>query len=223
MTDLTVLAVALRGLLGPGIGVGVTDPGGPTAPLWPEEAPAMARAVPKRWLEFAAGRHAVRVAMAELGLPLTAIPMGNDRAPVWPKDLVGSIAHCDTACIAVVAHQGHTRAIGVDIEPATPLAADLWETVCTLTERTWLDRQPATDRGILAKLIFSAKESVYKAIYPLTGQVIGFEEVEISCELNHTEFSAYLQNTTGLAQLPEHLTGQNFLGSGHIISVTKFI
>ena len=185
--SLPALAEALRGLLGPGIGVGVTDPTAPGGALWDAETPAIARAVAKRRLEFTAGRVAARAAMADLGLPPAAIPMGEDRAPVWPAGLTGSITHCRTACIAAVAPLGAMRSIGLDIEEATPLAPDLWDTVLTPDERTWLAARPEADRGLLAKRIFSAKEAFYKAQYPLSGRVLGFGEVEVLPELETFE------------------------------------
>jgi 4'-phosphopantetheinyl transferase EntD len=145
--------------------------------LWEGESAAVARAIPKRRTEFAAGRSAARAAMAEIGLAARAIPQGNDRAPLWPAGLVGSIAHCDACCIAAVAMQEHYAALGVDVEPATPLASDLFEVICTPAERAWLDDQP--DPGLMAKVIFSAKEAVYKAQYPLTGKMIGFDAVTL--------------------------------------------
>ncbi len=180
MTDLAALGQALRGLLGPGIGIGVADPAAPEGVLWPQEESATARMVDKRRREFTAGRTAARAAMADLGLPPAPVPMCPDRAPLWPEGLTGSIAHCTTACIAAVAPLDQVRSIGLDIEEATPLAPDLWDTVLTPGERSWLDTCPPNDRGLLAKRIFSAKEAVYKAQYPLTGVVLGFEDVEIS-------------------------------------------
>ena len=168
------LRAALRAMLGPDVGIGITDPRAPSQPLWPDERPAMARAIPKRLAEFTAGRQAARAAMADLGLPPAAIPMGDDRAPIWPAGLAGSIAHTDDICIAVIS-QSH-ESIGVDVEPATPLDRDLWDTVCTAEELGWLQTQP--DPGLAAKMIFCSKEAVYKAQYPLTGRVIGFEDVQ---------------------------------------------
>ncbi len=182
MTDLAALGQALRGLLGPGIGIGVANPAAPGGMLWPQEVPATVRMVDKRRREFTAGRTAARAAMADLGLPPAPVPMAPDRAPLWPEGLTGSIAHCATACIAAVAPLDQVRSIGLDIEEATPLAPDLWDTVLTLGERNWLQTQPAADRGLLAKRIFSAKEAVYKAQYPLTGAMIDFQEVEIEPE-----------------------------------------
>lgn len=169
------IAEALRAMLGPAVGIGITDPADAIDDLWDAESAAMARAIPKRRYEFAAGRRAARAAMVDLGLPETAIPQGPDRAPIWPAGLTGSIAHCDQVCIAAVS-QSH-RSIGIDIEPATPLADDLIPLICTAAEQAWL---PASGRGHVAKQIFSAKEAVYKAQYPLTGRIIGFDDLNLS-------------------------------------------
>lgn len=170
------ISAALRDMLGPLVGVAVTDPTAPADDLPPALAAAMVRAVPKRRAEFAAGRRAVRAAMADIGLPPADIAQGADRAPIWPAGLSGSIAHCDRACIAAVS-AAHPS-IGIDIEPATPLDADLIPVICTPAEQAWLARQ--ADAGLAAKMIFSAKEAVYKAQYPLTGQVIGFDAVTLT-------------------------------------------
>jgi 4'-phosphopantetheinyl transferase EntD len=170
------IRAALQNMLGPNVGIGVTDPKAAGA-LWPEETAAIARAIPKRRAEFAAGRHAARSAMVELGRAPCAIPQGPDRAPLWPAGLSGSIAHCDECCIAAVAYKKDYQTLGLDIEPATALAPDLTDIICTKPERDWLANLP--DPGLAAKMIFSAKEAVYKAQYPLTGKVIGFDEVTL--------------------------------------------
>lgn len=168
---------ALERLLGPHVGIGVTDPRASPADLWPEEAAALSRAVPKRLAEYAAGRRAARQAMGELGLPAAAILNANDRAPIWPEGLSGSIAHCDDCCIAAVAKESTYRALGIDLEPAKPLDADLIPTICSQTEQDWAAGQ--ADPGLAAMTIFCAKEAIYKAQYPLTGQVIGYDAVTV--------------------------------------------
>ncbi|WP_084354168.1 4'-phosphopantetheinyl transferase family protein [Primorskyibacter flagellatus] len=188
MTDLPALAAALRACVGPGIGVGVTDPRGMSAPLFAEEAEATRKMVEKRHREFAAGRAAARAAMAELSLPPVAIPMGADRAPIWPEGLCGSISHCAGAAVAVVAPLDRAATLGIDIEDDTPLDADLWPDILTPQEVDWLMCQPEPTRGRHAKAIFSAKEAVYKAQYPLTGRVLGFDAVFLTP--NSTEFQA---------------------------------
>lgn len=172
----TTIKAALRDMLGPFVGVGVTDPQASADDVSPDLAVAVARAIPKRRAEFAAGRRAVRVAMADLGLPPTDVAQGADRAPVWPDGLTGSIAHCDTACIAAVSAT-HTS-LGIDIEPATPLDGDLWDIICTAPEQAWITTQ--ANAGLAAKMVFSAKEAVFKAQYPITGRMIGFEAVTLN-------------------------------------------
>lgn len=182
---------ALRAVLGPDIGIGFTDPREKTADLWPQEQAAIVRAIPKRQHEFAAGRRAARQAMAELGLPPAEIAAGQDRAPIWPAGLTGSIAHCETHCIAVLS-QTH-RSIGIDIEPGLPLDADLIPIVCTAQELLWLHDYPAHERGLVAKRIFCAKEAVYKAQYPVIGQVIGFDALIVRLNRDDTFDVIWLQ------------------------------
>lgn len=203
MTHLPALAAALRACVGPGIGVGVTDPRGVSAPLFAEEAEATRKMVEKRHREFAAGRAAARAAMADLSLPPVAIPMGHDRAPIWPEGLCGSISHCAGAAVALVAPLDRAATLGIDIEDDTPLDADLWPDILTAQEVDWLMRQPEPARGRHAKAIFSAKEAVYKAQYPLTGRMLRFQDVVIHA--GSEVFSADLpdRHVTGLCPVAE--------------------
>lgn len=212
MTDLPTLAAALRACVGPGIGVGVTDPRGVSDPLFAEETAATRKMVEKRHREFAAGRAAARAAMADLGLPPVAIPMGHDRAPVWPEGLCGSISHCAGAAVALVAHHDTATTLGIDIEDDTPLDADLWPDILTSQEVDWLMRQPEPTRGRHAKAIFSAKEAVYKAQYPLTGRMLSFGDITV--RLNPPVFHASLAFDS--ASLPDMIPG-------HILWIKSFV
>jgi len=99
--------------------------------LFPEELQAMARATPARRYEFALGRRCAREALALLGGPRVAIPVGRFRDPVWPFGYVGSITHCRGFCAAAAARTppGNSscgiRGIGLDSEPAMPLPEEL--------------------------------------------------------------------------------------------------
>ena len=183
------LAAALRRKLGPNVGIALRHPaeGGD---LWPEERDAVARAIPKRQREYAAGRHAARAALAEVGVTPMAIPMRPDRSPVWPSGYIGSIAHCDSCCIALAASLTDHPALGVDIEPTGQLEPDLIPVICTPEERHWL--AGTANPGFAALQIFSAKEAIYKAQYPQTGAVIGFDAVTISLAGDSFTFSSPL-------------------------------
>jgi len=173
------IAAALRDLLDTTAGIAVTDPAA-ASPLWPQEAAAIAKAIPRRLTEFAAGRRAARSALAQLGLPPTAIPQAPDRAPIWPSGVTGSISHCARCCVAVAAQRTDYETLGVDVTPATPLDPDLIALVCTPVEHRWVTTQPQPH--LAAKLIFCAKEAVYKAQYQLTGKVIGFHAVSLKID-----------------------------------------
>lgn len=180
MTDLPALAAALRAALGPRIGVGVANPQTTRPALHAQEIAATARMTGTRRREFTAGRSAARAAMAALGLPACPVPMDPDRAPRWPKGLCGSISHTRTAAVALVSREADAPGLGVDIEEDTPLEADLWNTVLTATEQAWLAGFSAPDQGRIAKAVFSAKEALYKAQYPLTGQMLTFHDVQLA-------------------------------------------
>lgn len=166
---------ALRADLGAQAGIGITDPREQTEDLWPQERTAILRAVPKRRCEFAAGRRAARLAMADCGLPPMAIPAGPQRAPLWPAGVAGSIAHCADLCIAAISTTH--RSLGIDIEADSPLDPDLIPIICTKQEREWLATNPD---DITAKQIFCLKEAIYKAQYPLTGRVIDFHALSVT-------------------------------------------
>ena len=179
MSALDALRQQVQGYVGPKVGVGVTDPTRLAADLDPAEAVATTRMIDKRLREFSAGRSAVRRAMQAIDLVPKPVPMAPDRSPCWPADVIGSISHCSNAAMAIVARHGTMRALGVDLEEAEPLDPDLWDTVLTPAER---DR---IDDGLAAKRIFCAKEAVYKAQFPITGQILGFDDVVVTLKGDH--------------------------------------
>jgi 4'-phosphopantetheinyl transferase EntD len=184
------LTGALEGLAGSGVAVAIREIVAPADPLWPAEQIAMARALPARLAEFSAGRAAARAAIRHLGLPPTAIPVGPDRAPIWPAGVVGSISHTAGVCAAIVAQVGAIHGIGVDLEPNEPLDTDLWAEVCGDDELEWLAGLPKAQRGQAARLIFSAKECTYKCIYPQVRTVLGFDAIAILPDLAGGGFAA---------------------------------
>lgn len=196
------LAQALRGLLPGNIAVAAADPreGGE---LWPGEV--LPGAVPARLAEFAAGRSTIRRAMAALGLEPAAIPIGPDRAPVWPAGVTGSVTHTAEACLAAVGRSADFAALGIDMEPEAAVARDLWPEICTAAERAALSRLPETDQRWHATLIFCAKEAAYKAQYMLSRRLIGFEALTV--EVTRASFTA-----TFTAEAPPFAKGARLAG-----------
>ncbi len=150
------------------------------APLYPEEQRIVARAVDKRRREFTAVRACARHAMTTLGIPPAPVLPDAPGAPQWPPGLIGSMTHCHGYRAAALAHATDLASLGIDAEPHAPLPDGLLPSVALPTERERLThlhtRQPAIHWD---RLLYSAKESVYKAWFPLTGQWLDFEEADI--------------------------------------------
>lgn len=138
------------------------------------------RAVEKRRMEYLAGRAMAQAAMALLEHPPTPVITQAGRAPLWPKGLSGSISHARGRCACLLSRDT-THSFGVDTESIASgqsLNAILAETL-NATERdriTQGPRPPATN----ATLTFSAKETLFKALYPQVGRFFGFDAAELT-------------------------------------------
>lgn len=157
---------------------GCTGPAPPAFPLEQETARGFA---PGRRREFLWGRHYAREALARLGVAAEALARTPDRSLRWPVGTVGSISHCHGFCVAAAARQRDIVALGLDVECATPLPSSLHASICTDAELA----QAATalgDTGRAAKLLFSVKESVYKAYAPATRSFLRFLDVVVAID-----------------------------------------
>jgi 4'-phosphopantetheinyl transferase EntD len=162
----------------------------PDAELLPEEQTQLGRAVESRIREFATARACARRALAALGLPPDPILRGAGREPVWPEGVVGSITHCRGYRAAAVALRRDVVTIGIDAEPDETMPDGVVGRVLLAEERGWLEQAPA---GVhWDRLIFSAKESVYKAWFPLTRRRLDFDQAAITLDPGSGTFSARL-------------------------------
>ncbi len=165
--------------------IAVEARGDGAAALLPAEQAMVARAVEKRRAEFATGRACAREALARLGVAAAPILAGERGEPIWPEATVGSITHCDGYRAATVAHSEDILAIGIDAEPAKPLPPGLLGDVARREEEPWLRQLAAAEPSIAwDRLLFSAKESVYKTWFPLARRWLGFEDASLAIELD---------------------------------------
>lgn len=149
-------------------------------PLYPEEEAVVARAVDKRRREFTAVRSCARRAMEKLGVSPRAVLPGERGAPGWPPGLVGSMTHCDGYAAAALARAGDLASLGIDAETNLPLPDGVLDAVALPGETERLRRLAAEHPAVhWDRLLFSAKESVYKAWFPLTGRWLDFSEADI--------------------------------------------
>ena len=139
---------------------------------------SLQRSVAKRQAEYLAGRVCARAALQRLDgrdyLPAT----GDDRAPLWPAGISGSITHGKGWAAAVVAAEGSCQGLGLDQEALLDdeRAERLMAEILTPPELERLDRRQL---GLTVTLTFSLKESLFKTLYPLTRQRFYFEHAEV--------------------------------------------
>lgn len=164
--------------------------------LWPEEEAYIAGAVSSRQHSFAAGRGAARAALSELGVVATGIPVGEGRAPTWPDQVVGSISHTGEVCAAAVALASTVQAIGIDIERVAAFPSSIRQQIGTEAELVEL-RSVIPDQCTRMAVVFSVKESIFKAVYPHTRHVFEFLDVHLE-PVEHSDALQSAATDTGL-------------------------
>ncbi|HEY0391666.1 MAG TPA: 4'-phosphopantetheinyl transferase superfamily protein [Solirubrobacterales bacterium] len=163
------------------------------ATLFAEEKEAISGAVEKRRREFRTGRACARSALAGLGLGCRAIPSGPRGAPQWPSGVVGSITHCDGFRAAAVARVADLATIGIDAEVDAPLPRGVLADIALPEERPSLEALALAEPGVnWDRLLFSIKESVYKAWFPLAERWLGFEDARVWVDRRRGSFVARL-------------------------------
>jgi 4'-phosphopantetheinyl transferase EntD len=164
------------------------------AELFPEEHLVMARATESRRREFATGRACARAALGQLGCPAVAVLPGPGGAPQWPEGVTGSITHCVGYRAAAVGLTRDVVSLGVDAEPNEALPDHgMLELIALDEERVRLGELAAGMPGVCwDRLLFSAKESVYKTWFPLARRWLGFESADIVIDPREGTFTARL-------------------------------
>ena len=143
----------------------------------------------KRRHEFLEARECARTALEKFGVDRQAIPKRQDGQPVWPAGLVGSLTHCDGFYGSVVADRAAFLSVGLDAEPNDALEDDVLRLIAAPSEIAHLTNLSAKAPHIAwSKFIFSAKEAAYKALNPLTGSWIDFEDAEIHFSIDDPVF-----------------------------------
>ncbi|MGI9023755.1 MAG: 4'-phosphopantetheinyl transferase family protein [Acidimicrobiales bacterium] len=179
----------------------------------PTEAALVTSAVARRRHEFLVGRACAHSVLAALGRDDGPIGVGSRRQPLWPDGVVGSIAHGGDWAGAVVAREPDAAGLGLDIERLEPpLAPDVEALVLSRAEKA---RLPADPRA--SKVIFMAKECVYKALFPATGWALEFSDVQVDLDLDGGRWRADLVGRPG----PE-LSGRFEVADGHAFTAVLY-
>jgi 4'-phosphopantetheinyl transferase EntD len=164
----------------------------PESTMFSDEAAVVAGAGAERRREFGTVRWCARKALRQLGVSAVPILPSEDRAPRWPVGVVGSMTHCPGYRAAVVARSGELCGIGIDAEPHAALPPAVLDFALRGEERERL-LTLADAEGTLHwdRIVFCAKEAVFKAWFPLTGRWLDFGDVSIAVRPDGT-FDAHL-------------------------------
>lgn len=147
------------------------------AHLLPEEARSIPARQPAMRRASGAARWIAHRLLADIGITDVAIMRAPSGAPVWPDGIIGSLAHDDDMAVAAVAPVGGIVSLGIDVEPAEPLPDDIFAIVATGADRTG-----AADPRLAGRILFCAKEAVYKAAFPLDRDVLGYEDIAVDLD-----------------------------------------
>ena len=78
------------------------------------------------------------------------------------------------------------KGVGIDLESfSRSVDFKIRSHVCVDSELEWLDSLPNEQANRALRIIFSAKESIFKCIYPSTKTYLSFKDAEVS--VNETE------------------------------------
>jgi 4'-phosphopantetheinyl transferase EntD len=126
--------------------------------------------------------------MLALGKKDAALLSGLDREPLWPPDIVGSISHSSHWSICAATSSTTVAGLGVDVERLSAIENLPRELLFTKSEQDWLASRPIQHQTDLEILIFSAKESIYKALFPHCRRHIDYLEVELRIDVQNCRF-----------------------------------
>jgi 4'-phosphopantetheinyl transferase EntD len=161
--------------------------------LFAEEEKIIAHATQARRREYAAVRSCARACLERLGYPPVPILPGVGGAPTWPAGVQGSMTHCPGYAAAAVGPVAQITAIGIDAEPDAPLPDGVLNLIATPAEQDRLATiQREADSRNWDRLLFSAKEAVYKTWFPLVGDWLDHQDAEIVFHPHDRTFTALL-------------------------------
>ena len=214
-----MLIEPIRNLFSRGVVVKAGVPGSIAEDVLPAELEPMAGVHPRRHLEFVAGRSLARQGLRELGVASFVLLSDSKRAPIWPAGISGSITHKPELCVVVVAPMSRARSLGIGAEPEDELKTELWKAVLDSQETAAVARLP--DPGVAARIMFSAKESIYKCQYPITRQYLGFHDVHLEMDWGAWRFTCLMPESVA-GEVGGSMTGSWCVSAGHIVTAVEF-
>lgn len=137
------------------------------------------QAVTKRKAEYLAGRYCAKLALQQhfgKNQAICDIPSGKHREPMWPAGVLGSITHTKTYALCAIGESNCIQGIGIDLEEILEISSanELAEQIHNEQELQLLTTNNFPS-NFATTLLFSAKESIFKALYNNISEYFGFE------------------------------------------------
>ncbi|MFF8290539.1 4'-phosphopantetheinyl transferase [Streptomyces sp. NPDC016309] len=187
--------------------------------LFPEESAALGEVGEPRRREFTTVRHCARRAIGALGLAPVPLPPGTRGAPRWPDGVVGSMTHCAGYRAAAAARRAEVRTLGIDAEPHAPLPEGVLEYIALPEEASHVARLSRRSPDVCwDRLLFCAKEAVYKAWFPATHQWLGFDGALIVPATDGSFHVRVLAQRPQPAGVPVQFTGRWVVRDGLVLA-----
>jgi 4'-phosphopantetheinyl transferase EntD len=172
---------SLRQRLPPGILLDIAPVTDCVAELHEQEQVLVAHAVQSRRQEFSSARRLAKTLLLQLGMADLPLLAHQDRSPAWPTGILGSLSHSRKWCAAAICptHQ-NLLGIGVDVEDRHTLRQELFPEILTPAELERMQLSlPAEQQPAFVLSVFSIKEALYKAMWPLGNTGLGFHALEL--------------------------------------------
>ncbi|PLY40169.1 phosphopantetheinyl transferase [Janthinobacterium sp. ROICE36] len=166
------------------------------------ECPAhIARSVAKRQSEYFYGRLCARSALDALGVAAAPVTVGGMGEPIWPGGVCGSITHNREYALAVAVRRDGTVGIGIDVESiADQESCKALMAVAVAAEELAYLRGLETSLSLacLLTMVFSAKESFFKACFTSVRRYLEFDAVRVrSIEVEQGVIELVVQESLG--------------------------
>ncbi|MDM3869940.1 4'-phosphopantetheinyl transferase superfamily protein [Porticoccus sp. W117] len=177
----------------------------------------VSKAVPKRQAEFLAGRYCAARALSALGSDNLNVQSGENRIPIWPQKTIGSISHTAGKAVAVAGWQRDYAGVGIDCETlvSDEVCERIYDTITTPEDSQLFDNG-CWQKPWFFTLMFSAKESLFKALYPTVNKYFGFDKAQL-LEVTEEGFVIALRETLN----SRWQKGQTF--SGRYLSLDGYL
>ena len=169
--------------------------------------------VKKRQAEYLAGRYTAMLALQKLGCIDTTILTGKHRAPIWPDNINASISHTGDIALCIATLSNNYTYLGIDVEEkiSDKVVKDIKKSIINEHEERLLQATTLNFMSLFS-VVFSAKESLFKALYASVGDYFDFSAAEV--------FHICLQTKQLTLRLTENLSSDLTLGKEFTLHFT---